>query len=609
MKKLHLLKRIRPFALSIMLIAWLIAAPGAVRAGLLYGELQRHDLRGIRSVLHQYPNAVNEIVDSNRPITPLQFAVLDQQKEIIALLLSKGAMPDVFTAAGQGDLDRLSRLLDQDPKLVSARDGEGITPLHFAVLCGQRDAVKLLLDHKADVNAKPEPDSCDWSTPLHCAVRDDDLVMAKLLLDHGADPLVTHDYGKTLLHDAVWNDDPALLELLLACKLDVNAKSDQGRQTPLHYAAFGGYMRSIQFLLEHGADIDAVDGAGHTPIHVAAQWGPNPNAAEELLRRGAKLDYITAVRLGCVKEAAAFIERDPKLATRPSVDGGMQMSEAAAAGHEAMVRLLLDHGASPDRDVKGCYTPLHEAATNGHADVVQLLLDRGARIDPLANGRDSPLCVAASRGQVDVVRLLIKRGASLTGAGGESPFWIAAQYGQKEIVEILWAEAKEKHVVLPLDSALIIAARIGNKDEVEFLIAQGAVVQPSFPSGRGVTALQYAAGGGNKDIVALLLDKGAAIDAPGLSGATPLHDAAHVNRLASAAVLLEHGAAVNTVNDEGETPLHLAARNSDLPLVQLLLDHKADATVKDKAGKLPWELADAEGQDEIAALLRKAIRR
>jgi ankyrin repeat protein len=146
-----------------------------------------------------------------------------------------------------------------------------------------------------------------------------------------------------------------------------------------HPAAAGVQVALAETLLDFGA---AIEGSGSlkwgTPINVALAFG-YPKAAEALARRGAHVDLATAAGLGRSDEARRLL---------PSADGMTRHRALALAAHHGyadIVGLLLDAGEDPNRyNPEGLHshsTPLHQAALAGHQDVVRLLVDRGARLD------------------------------------------------------------------------------------------------------------------------------------------------------------------------------------------------------------------------------------
>lgn len=97
--------------------------------------------------------------------TPLLAALLDKNIEVAELLIAKGAKLDIFSATALGKIDQIKRLLKADPALVRATGDDGMTPLHVAVLVGQKNSVETLLANNADVNARDK----DGQTPLALA--------------------------------------------------------------------------------------------------------------------------------------------------------------------------------------------------------------------------------------------------------------------------------------------------------------------------------------------------------------------------------------------------------------------------------------------------------
>ena len=152
---------------------------------------------------------------------------------------------EIYDAAGVGNLAKVQALLKSNPDLVSSKDNQYRTPLHYAADSGQKAVAELLLANGADVNAK---DKNGW-TPLHWAAE---------------------------------RGHKNVAQLLLASKADVNAKNSTGA-TPLHFAAASNHKDVAELLLANGADVDATNSAGVTPLHWAALYGNK--AVAELLRQ------------------------------------------------------------------------------------------------------------------------------------------------------------------------------------------------------------------------------------------------------------------------------------------------------------------------------------
>jgi hypothetical protein len=130
------------------------------------------------------------------------------------------------------------------------------------------------------------------------------------------------------------------------------------------------------------------------------------------------------------------------LDTQPKVDvydssGKTPLWWAAAKGHEAIVKLLLEKGADIDSKDNNNQTPLSWAAAEGHEAVVKLLLKKGADADSKTNGRRTPLSRAAAYGHEAVVKLLLEKGANVDSEDNDTPLSWAAARGHKAVVKLL----------------------------------------------------------------------------------------------------------------------------------------------------------------------------
>jgi truncated hemoglobin YjbI/ankyrin repeat protein len=245
-------------------------------------------------------------------VTPLCAARMKRRSAVESTLLAAGAREDVFTSAFLGDLTVLARMLAAGPGLAQATDpaagGLAITPVEHAVAGGQAAALRLILDHVAS----PFP---GYVRALRGAAAQGSLAMAELLLAHGADA-TRIGVGRWVLHPELapllasrgaaidssgsWigasctgnqgrKDDPEYVRALLrhgARATDRRAGDPHGttgvralNATALHYAARAGFLRTIEVLIDHGADPDARDSHGRTPLDWLEQAAPSVSRA------------------------------------------------------------------------------------------------------------------------------------------------------------------------------------------------------------------------------------------------------------------------------------------------------------------------------------------
>jgi cytohesin len=541
----------------------------------------------------------------------------------------------IHDAACDGDVQKLTALLDAKPQLVSTKDEAGMTPLHWAAMEGRKDAVALLLARGAAVNARsqsgytalsaaaghvppgelsalkgwlsaqlagtrqPDPQSYQeivamllekhadtktrdflGDTPLHEAAYWGHDEIVRLLCEHGADVSAKDMFGETPLHGAAGHGRLCSAQILLRYGADVNARA--GRGTPLHTAAWSGNVAMVELLLDKGADVNAKDEAGVTAIYGAAVRGA-VDVVKLLLERGYRVATIEdAVLIGDVERVKEFLAADPNLVNARIGSKGKDQPTvlhlAAAAGRAEVVELLLSRGANPNARAQDGATPLHQAVWGVRAEgpeVVGVLLAHGGD----ANARDSsgatPLHIASHGGQVEFMELLLA-------AGGDP-------------------NAKDKQGRTPLHEAV-------HTDQELLGAARSLDAAEGRHSSRRPQAILRS---GQKLAIDVLLSGGANVNAKDDRGVTPLHIAAYSGYADVGDVLLARGASARVKSNDGTTPLHnVAIGDGDIPtrkhIADSLLAKGADVNAKNAAGKTPLELAKAKGKRELADLLRRA---
>ena len=274
-------------------------------------------------------NGADPLAKSDQGWTPLDEAINVNRKEIIKVLVAKGAtdIPETHLVTYLGNMEKLRSLIEKEEN-INKKDKLGKTFLTYAAIGGNLDIVRFLLSKGADINAVSEDgmtpltyaafrmhkavteelitngadlsvSSVNWGTPLHAACfpfgsnpdRDKEIVM--LLIDKGADINACHEQYGTPLHVAVMERQTELVKLLIEKGADVNAKGGYGcgGGTPLHMAIFVFGENVLEPLIDRGADVNAKDDDGATPLHLAVQMyysrGP---LVEPLLAYGADVN-------------------------------------------------------------------------------------------------------------------------------------------------------------------------------------------------------------------------------------------------------------------------------------------------------------------------------
>jgi ankyrin repeat protein len=178
-----------------------------------------------------------------------------------------------------------------------------------------------------------------------------------------------------------------------------------------HPAKAGVQVALVETLLDFGASLEGLGSSQwRSPLMTALVFGFQP-VAEALARRGARVDNIAAAAgLGRLADARQL------LATADRESRHRALALAALHGHVDIVRLLLDAGEEPSRyNPDGNHshsTPLHQAVLAGHDAVVRLLVERGARLDVQDTiHQGTPLGWAVYAGHVEIERYLRAHGA------------------------------------------------------------------------------------------------------------------------------------------------------------------------------------------------------
>ena len=177
---------------------------------------------------------------------------------------------------GQGTRTFLGERVDEKVKRLFSE-----TPLHYAAKSGHAEVVKVLLEARADTEARY---GTDRRTALHVAASRGDKEMVKVLLAARADTEARYGMdGRTSLHHAVIYRYEGMVKVLLREGADIEATDNVG-QTPLHLAAHYDHERVVRILLEAGANKAARNTLGERPFDKVR----NSHAA---LRRLLQVEY------------------------------------------------------------------------------------------------------------------------------------------------------------------------------------------------------------------------------------------------------------------------------------------------------------------------------
>ncbi|XP_055951223.1 uncharacterized protein LOC129985277 isoform X2 [Argiope bruennichi] len=363
------------------------------------------------------------------------------------------------------DLECAGRVLAAAPSLLNAADEEGYTPLHLAVISGNKSMVKYLLSRGADSRAEDsEKHSC-----VHWATVSGDWECLDLLINAGADPSTPDIHGAYPVHYAAQMCGPnsemgndvrvglMVLKKLLSKGVDVAVVDRDGRP-PLLWAASGGSSDAILALVKAGADVNAVDRDGLTALHCAASRG-HVDCLETLITlNGAEVDKVDDS--GC---SALFY--------------------AVTLGHADCTNLLLSFGSQANRQDNKGRTPAHCGASKGQLETLKILNQHKANLWMRNAKGDMPLHEAVQSGRKDLVEWLLQQhqgSVNVSNSNGRTPLHIAAITNNVDMCKVLMdygafinpvMRNSKNQLLTPMDAAL----HRGHRSCAKYLSLHGAL--------------------------------------------------------------------------------------------------------------------------------------
>ena len=356
--------------------------------------------------------------------------------------------------------------------------------------------------------------------PIYYAASFNQIRAAELLLAYHADPnppVISHPFPSQApdppLQSAAELGNRQLASILITAGARVNEKGPEGR-TALHCA--NGQLDVIHLLIDKGADMNARDGEGVSPLDEAVWYGSLDTVAL-LLAHGARLN-----------------ERETKTSATP-------INEAAYKGHVQLVQYLLQF--KPDLEIpdKHGYRPLDNAIRMGKEDCALLLLNAAGKQAP--EFFEKAMDAAIRKDESVLVDSLINHGANMSGTlpSGATPLDVAAFGGSAKVVDVLLKNNADPNIsgpngIRPLEDA----ALKGFAGIASMLLDHSAEVN-HVSDGSGATALYSAASFGKGEVVTLLLKRGANPNLCGKNEKTPYLAALENGYSEVAAQIRQHG--------------------------------------------------------------------
>ncbi len=533
--------------------------------------------------------------------TPLLFAMVRRNKEVVKALLDAGATmklsvlngkTPLMCAAINGYTEMCELLIDYKADSESKSTG-GWTALIFAANKGHVETCRLLIGNGANIHAI----SNNAWTALMCAADSGHSDVVTYLLNQGAKVDEANALGQTSLMHAAANGHLKVCELLTNGGADCNAEDNGKRVTPLMCASQSGHLGVCELLVKCGAKIDAVSSDNSSSLDYALANNQG-EVVKYLLEQGALLHdehqdnrevtLLCAAWCGSSETCKKLIDSGVDVNAKGE-NGESALYCAAISGELELCKLLIGSGAEINTLDK--YNPLcviikKSAGEEIYLAIVKLLIDSGANINARGINGITPLIEAIIRDRFDMFQLLIDNGADVNGSDSNRnvPFSFAVNQFNGDARVSLFSTYRQMCKILVQRG---VSLRIYDK--------------------KGRSHLTYAAGERHLKVCELLLECGENINAFDKNGNTALIEAASQGRLQICEFLISHKAEVNKkslIMEKTALMAAITAEKNRLSLCRLLMSHGARVDVMDSTYESPLSMAAYLGDLELYRLFK-----
>ena len=543
-------------------------------------------------------------------VSPLLIAVQKRNFAHVKFYAERGA--DINSADKAGTTPLTLALKDGQAMLemlvnrtnALSHDSNGNTPLHTAVIVNASiEQIRYLISLTDDINAR----NSDGNNALYLAVERNNKKIGELLLAKNADIFSTNNANDSPLHLALKKGGDTQGWLITSRTISA---TDGSGNTALHYAVEWGLKKASLSLIEKGANPEAKNANGETPLFSAAKTN-DPAMTALIVKGGSSIKardnfgsspLHTAVRWDADASVRELVQLGIDVNAQ-NVAGKSALSEAVLAGKLSTAKLLIDSGADINASDNTGRTILMDAIRSRNADVIAMLLSNKAnpQIQEI-NGRNA-YHEAVLTGDARIIALVRDAGGKALSRdkNGNTPFSLAFDKSDDLVKTVLGND----RTITDSDGNTPFHIIVQAKGPLRILSLLASLGYPfDTRNAEGMTSLGYAVENNDENYARILLQNGAnpfsSIDKKGRNVAT-------IALASEERILADIAKYAGTKSDiQGNTLLHYAARTASADTIRKLLAYGLDANAKNISGETPYMTALRWKRNDAANVLKAA---
>ncbi len=497
-----------------------------------------------------------------------------------------------FYAAQHNDLESMRRWLGQGVN-INIIDDHQRSPLMLALVAGHRDMAKLLLP---DSKLLGQPDK-NKSYPLHIAVQQGFSSLTRQIAPQ-VDVNARNRLGNTALMIATRHKEPTLVNILLDNHADPSIRNKK-QLSAIDLARNLELEPILKVFNQHGFDTKLAEQNNYR-IDIAS-FEQTVRQSESLYPRWPLLNIASL--LGEMQIVAALLKQKTNVnAVDPA--GNTALHRAAEKGQIDIVKLLITNGSKINATNQQKQTPLFFAAAAGRLKTLQFLLKKSAKASIIASNKMSPLSIAINNQHEKSAQLLVTQ--PLDQNSLHRALMLSIQQKQESIaIQLAKRDKRLNDNDTKNRSALWHSADLGLLKLSRVLLSSKHPPKIDQADNNGYTPLARATLRGHQAITTLLVDHGASTESITDEKNTLLMLAVLSGKQKMTRFYTSKAVDLDARNRAGDTATMLAASANAKSITELLIQSGADLQIRNQDDLNAYQIALNAGHEKTAQIIKQ----